>query len=79
MNAASGNVVFAFPQPRTNGVVEAAFGAMKALLAHVRETGLDQAHTVDDLAAMDARLLRDIGVEAAWRPELYRDLQYPRL
>ena len=79
MNAASGKVVLPFPRPRTIGLAEAARVAMKALLAHVRETGLDQTHSADDLDAMGAHLLRDIGVEAAWRPALYRELQYPRL
>jgi hypothetical protein len=78
MNAASGKTVLMFARPRTTGLVEAALVALKALLVHVRETGLDQTHA-DNLDAADPRLLRDIGVEAAWRPALFRELQYPRL
>jgi hypothetical protein len=79
MNAAPGKPVLMLARPRTTGLVEAALVALKALLAHVRETGLDQINAPDDLDAADARLLRDIGVEAAWRPAIFRELQYPRL
>jgi uncharacterized protein YjiS (DUF1127 family) len=79
MNAASGKAVFTLARPRTAALLEAVAASIRALLAHVKETGLDQTHAADDLPAMDARLLRDIGVEAAWRPALYRELQYPRL
>lgn len=80
MNAASpGNTVLMFARPRTTGLVEAALAGLKALLVHVRETGLDQTRAADSLDPADPRLLRDIGVEAAWRPALVRELQYPRL
>jgi hypothetical protein len=79
MNAVSGNPVLMQARPRTSGLVEAALVALKALLVHVRETGFDQTHAADSLDAADPRLLRDIGVEAAWRPALFRELQYPRL
>jgi hypothetical protein len=79
MTAPSGKTVLMFTRPRTTGLLEAALVALKALLVHVRETGLDPTRAADNLDAADPRLLRDIGVEAAWRPALFRELQYPRL
>jgi len=82
MNASAANTVITLRSPRRTGLLQAALTAGNALLALVRETvsGLDHTHQ-DEIAAMDSRMLRDIGVES-WidsRRFASPELQYPRL
>jgi hypothetical protein len=82
MNASAAKAVIKLGRPRRGGLLQAALAAGNALLAHVRETvsGVDQTHR-DELAAMDARMLRDIGAEGWIGSHVLglRELQYPRL
>jgi hypothetical protein len=63
--------------------VAAALRAASVLLAHVRETiGRSAvARNREDVAAMNAYMRRDIGVDGSIGPHAsaHRDLQYPRL
>jgi hypothetical protein len=52
-----------------------------ALLARVREVAARDVPGYDEIANMDSRMLRDIGVESAFVPHISerRDVQFPRL
>ena len=75
---------FATPLSRPLAQVIAAVArATGVLVAHVHETigrGRSMSRS-DDVAGMNARMLRDIGAESAIGPRAMatRDLQYPRL
>lgn len=82
MNASAAKVVIPLRRLRGSGFLQAALAAGNVLLAHVRETvsGVDPTRR-DELAAMDTRMLRDIGAEGWIGSHVLalRELQYPRL
>jgi hypothetical protein len=82
MKAAATNAVITLGRSRRSGLLQAALALGNALLAHVRETvsGVDPTHR-EELAAMDARMLRDIGADGWIGSHVLalRELQYPRL
>ena len=61
--------------------VAALRAAARTLLAHVRETLAREPYPGEDVAGMNAHMLRDIGADASIssRPSGPPDLQYPRL
>ena len=76
------NTQFGVSFPRSiDGMVAGLRGAAKTLLAHVREMFTCDSHAADDVAGMNAHMLRDIGAEPpiSSRPAGRPDLQYPRL
>jgi hypothetical protein len=78
--AQTGQFGASFPRA-TDATVAALRAAVKTLLAHVRERRKRDSHRADDVAEMNAYMLRDIGAEARInsRPAGPLDLQYPRL
>jgi hypothetical protein len=69
-------------RPASESIAAAVFARVRLVLAHIRESVTAGGSTTDrdDLAGMNARMLRDIGAETSFapRPPTMRD-QYPRL